>query len=238
VNNGNTILKTEGLAAGYGSHTVLKGVSFDLQQGEVLAIIGQNGSGKSTLLKTLGGLLPIKAGTILFQNRPVKHIQPHSLVKSGISLLLQGGMIIPSLTVLENMELAVLAVSRKLQKTAFDITFTEFPKLKEMQQKKAGNLSGGERQMLSLAVLQLQNTNLWYLDEPTAGLAPDLVKFTIDFLSRKNKQGIAMIIVEHNMDVAMKLATHIAVTKEGTLTKKFNQTEFLESDFLKNAVYN
>lgn len=233
-----TILKTQDLSAGYGNHTVLKDVCFDLQKGEVLVIIGQNGSGKSTLLRTISGLLPKKAGSIYINNRTEPSIAPHELVTNGISYFVQGGLIMPSLTVQEHLELAAMQTGRKLENTTLNNTFAQFPKLKEMQKQKAGNLSGGERQMLSFGILLMQETQTWLLDEPTAGLSPALVQFTADFLRKKNLEGITMLLVEHNMEVAFKLASHIAVTKDATLTRKFDQPEFLQKDFLDNIVYN
>lgn len=233
-----TILKTENLAAGYNDHTVLSEVSFELQKGEVLVIIGQNGSGKSTLLKTISGLLPKKAGLVYLNNRTETSISPHKLAANGISYFVQGGLIMPALTVQEHLELAAMQTGRKLQKTTLDNTFAEFPRLKEMQKQRAGNLSGGERQMLSFGILMMQETQTWLLDEPTAGLSPAMVKFTADFLQKKNREGVTMLLVEHNMEVAFNLASHIAVTKDATLTRKFDQPEFLQKDFLDKIVYN
>ncbi len=234
----NSILKTENLAAGYGSHTVLSDVSFELERGEVLVVIGQNGSGKSTLLKTISGLLPKKAGSIHLNNRTETNIAPHELAAKNISYFLQGGLIMPALTVQEHLELAAMRTGRKLQKTTSDNTFAEFPRLKEMQKQRAGNLSGGERQMLSFGILLMQETQTWLLDEPTAGLSPNMVQFTADFLRKKNHEGITLLLVEHNMEVAFKLASHIAVAKNATLTRKFDKPEFLQKDFLDKIVYN
>lgn len=233
-----TILKTENLAAGYGDHTVLSDVSIELHKGEVLVIIGQNGSGKSTLLKTISGLLPKKAGSVYLNNRTETSISPHELAANGISYFVQGGLIMPALTVQEHIELAAMQRGRKLQKTNLDNTFAQFPRLKEMQKQRAGNLSGGERQMLSFGILIMQDTQTWLLDEPTAGLSPAMVKFTADFLQKKNREGVTMLLVEHNMEVAFNLASHIAVTKDATLTRKFDQPEFLQKDFLDKIVYN
>lgn len=236
--NETSILKTENLVVGYGNHPVLSGVTFNLQKGQVLAIIGRNGTGKSTLMKTLGGLLPFKSGNIWMQNEIVNEIHPHSLIRKGVSLFLQGGLVLSDLTILEHIELAVLQSRRKLQKTVLDNIFTEFPKLKGMQNQKAGNLSGGERQILSLAILVLQKSRIWLLDEATSGLAPEMVRTTTEFLQKKKQEGITMLIVEHNMEVAFNLASHIVVAKQGTLTKQFHRAEFLKNDFLEKVVYN
>lgn len=238
MHNNNIIFKAENLTVGYGDQIVLTDVSFSLGKGEVLVILGQNGSGKSTLLKTLSGLLPKKAGNIWLKSNNQSQIQSHQLVKKGISYFTQGGLVIPALTVEEHLELAAMLADRKLRKTDFDNTFAEFPKLKEMKKQRAGNLSGGERQMLSFAILLMQGTTTWLLDEPTSGLSPAMVQFTANFLQRKNREGITLLLVEHNMAVAFQLATHITIAKEGTLTQKFSEQEFKEKGFLAKIVYN
>lgn len=234
--NGKVLLKAENLEAGYKGHTILRDVSFSLETGEVLIIIGQNGSGKSTLLKTLSGLLPKKSGRVYIQENLQETIEPETLIKKGVSYFMQGGLIMPALTVKEHLELA--AALNENKKQSIEEVLSEFPKLKGLENRRAGNLSGGERQMLSLAILQLQRTKIWLLDEPTAGLSPAMVDFTADFLHKKNTEGVTMLIVEHNMEVAFKLAANIIVTKQESVTRKFARNEFLNSDFLDNVVYN
>lgn len=236
--NDNSILRTENLAAGYNNNLVLSNVSFSLEKSEILVIIGQNGSGKSTLLKSLSGLVNPVSGFVWLKNQHGNNIKPHQLIKRGFSFFTQGGLIMPDLTVQEHLCLAAAHNPGKLQKTTLDSTFAEFSNLKEMQTQRAGNLSGGERQILSLAILSMQQTDTWFLDEPTAGLSPDLVNLTTDFLFRKNREGITMLLVEHNMEVAFQLATHITIAKEGTLSPKFNRHQFTKADFLDNFVYN
>lgn len=232
------ILNVENLDAGYGNNIVLKNVSFTLDKGEVLVVIGQNGSGKSTLLKILTGILAKKEGKIFFKQELQKNIRTENLIQNGISYFMQGGLIMPELTVMEHLHLAAINKGTGSGNTKIESIFFEFPNLKELKYNKTGNLSGGEKQMLSFAILMMQNTNTWLLDEPTSGLAPDMVQFTTDFLNRKNGEGITMLIVEHNIEVAFRLASHIVVAKDETLTKKYNQSEFLKVDFLDKIVYN
>lgn len=233
------ILKVKGLAAGYPGLTVLQKVNLELEKGEVLAVIGQNGSGKSTLLKTLCGLLPKKAGVIQHKGTPLNGIAPHQLPTKGISYFAQGGLIMPALTVREHLELAGSCNGKKLREAHYNVTIDEFPKLHEMKSKRAGNLSGGERQMLSFAILLMQDTGTWLLDEPTAGLAPEMVAFTMAFLERANNdRGKTILLVEHNMEVAFRLAGMVAITTEGTLTEPFNKADFLAEGFLDTFVYN
>jgi branched-chain amino acid transport system ATP-binding protein len=233
------ILRVESLKTGYGENIILQDVSFNLQNGEALVIVGQNGSGKSTLLKCLCGLLPKKEGKLFLKSNELDSIAPNRLVKYGISYFVQEGLIMPSLTVSEHFQLAWLGGAFKNGSKKSDEVFDHFPNLYKLQGKKAGNLSGGERQMLSLGIMLMQKTNTWILDEPTAGLAPSIVKFTADFLERKNKnEGITMLVVEHNMDVAFRLASNIVVTKNGGVTRKFSGKEFCNKTFLNTVVYN
>ncbi len=239
MNNETTILQVNDLSTGYGSNTVLQDVSFQIGAGEVLAIIGQNGSGKSTLLKSLSGLLPLKTGNIKYNGSKLKTLKPHTLVKQGISYFLQGGLIIPSLTVNEHLELAAYQSGKNLSNGVSEVIYEQFPKLKHLISKRAGNLSGGERQMLSFAILIVQETNLWFLDEPTAGLSPEMVNFTSDFLKKKSaEKNITLLLVEHNMEVAFHLASHVIVAKNGTLSRKFEESEFKSKNFLNECVYN
>ena len=233
------ILEVKGLAAGYPGNTVLQNVDLNLRQGEILGIIGQNGSGKSTLVKTIYGLLPKKEGQIQFEGRQLNVKAPHELIRKGISYFAQGGLIMPALTVQEHLHLAGPHKAGKLQKTHFEDTFATFPKLKEMRNKRAGNLSGGERQMLSFAILLMQGTHTWLLDEPTAGLAPEMVTFTTHFLQKaKEERDITMLLVEHNMDVAFALASKIAIAKEGGISQTFGKEMFTKENFLHKFISN
>jgi len=232
----NTIMKVVELCAGYGDHMVLQNVSFDLKQGECLGIIGQNGSGKSTLLKALFGLIQMQNGNVFYKDKRLNGIVPHRMIKLGISYFLQGGLVMPELTVLDHLILSTMQGSKK---NSLESILRDFPKIVPLLNQPAGNLSGGERQLLSCSMLLAQGTELWLLDEPTAGLSPDHVEFTRDFLFRKNREeGITMLIVEHNLEVATQLASQIVVARDGTLTQKFNEQEFLSKDFSNKYIYN
>lgn len=233
------ILEVKNLAAGYPGNLVLQDVNLTLMEGEVLGIIGQNGSGKSTLLKTICGLLPKKGGQVIFEGQELNGIAPHELPGKGISYFAQGGLVMPALTVQEHLQLAGSHKTGALQETHLEEIYALFPVLKRMRDKRAGNLSGGERQMLSFAILLMQDTRIWLLDEPTAGLAPAVVTFTIDFLKDINSErGIAFLLVEHNMEVAFRLSSQVVIAKEGTLTSPFGKEDFLKEGFLYNFVYN
>lgn len=232
------ILNVKHLKAGYSGNVILDNVTFELGRGEVLAVIGQNGSGKSTLLKTLFGLVPLLSGQVSLKGDNINKLLPQKLLEKGVSFFMQNGLIMPELTVLEHLKLASLHNGSPDNSLTTEDIFKQFHVLREMRDRKAGNLSGGERQILSFSIMQMQNAKTWLLDEPTAGLAPEMVEYTTGFLQEKNKEGITMLIVEHNMDVAFRLASHIVVAKDGRLTRKFNKQEFLQEDFLDKQVYN
>lgn len=233
------ILQVDRLTAGYGSREVLTQVTFCLEKGEVLAIVGQNGSGKSTLLKAIGGLVDFRSGRVLYKGEELSPLHPHLLVNKGVSIFLQGGLIIPALTVEEHFMLASRHCNPPLDVKLKKEIFEHFPELSRLKKQRAGNLSGGERQMLSFGILMVQGTDTWLLDEPTAGLAPEMVEFSVTFLkARKRQAGLSMLLVEHNMEVAFRLASSVIVAKNGSLSRKFTADEFLEASFFEKHVYN
>jgi len=239
MNERRAILEVNNLDAGYPDNLVLRDVNLTLKEREILAIIGQNGSGKSTLVKTICGLLLKKGGQIHFNGQRLNNTAPHELVGMGVSYFAQGGLVMPALTVQEHLQLAGLKRAGKHQKDHFQDVFALFPKLMDMRKKRAGNLSGGERQMLSFGILLMQDTSTWLLDEPTAGLAPKMVDFTIDFLMKANQErGITMLLVEHNLEVAFQLASNVAITKAETLTETFEKEEFVKEVFMNKVFYN
>lgn len=204
------ILEVKDLCVGYGKTMVLQDVSFSLAKGEILAITGQNGTGKSTLLKSIAGLLPPKGGQIIYNGMNLIGTPPFRFVKLGISIFLQGGLIMPSLTVEEHLLLGSgkgrnIGIDKK-----FENVFDHFPQLIGLRKTLAGNLSGGERQILSLGILIAQNTHLWLLDEITAGLAPEQAEFTVDFIKNKNtNKNISIILIEHNYHIVNKISHKI-----------------------------
>ncbi len=224
------IAEATGLTGGYGNSTVFREVSFGVRPGEVLAILGQNGSGKSTLLKTLAGLLLPQAGHArLGQLNGSPALLPHALVRSGISYCPQGGLVIPELSVAEHLQLATQHLATDDAAKAREEALATFPALKDLLPQRAGTLSGGQRQQLSLSILIAHRSKLWLLDEPTAGLAPELVKTTTEFLQeRVKKHGTAVMLVEHNLDVAFALADRILVLREGRVVRTFDDVQHME----------
>jgi len=231
------VLRVSKMSAGYPNRTILHQVDLRLRAGKVLAVIGQNGSGKSTLLKTIAGLLPMQGGRFFWRGQEARNMSAHKLLDIGVSFFPQGGMIMPDLTVQEHFKLC-LSSQKRLNANSLTAIYHDFPKLSTLKREKAGNLSGGERQLLSFGLLQLQDTKIWLLDEPTAGLSPSMVKKTTAFLSRSNKvKGVSMVLVEHNMEVALQLADEVLVVKDGEVSEPFGRALFMEEGFLDRFIY-
>ena len=233
------LLQIENLSSGYNGKTVLQNISFSVSKGEVLAVIGQNGCGKSTLLKTIARIITDNAGDISFAGVNLNNKNTWDLKRQGISWFVQGGMVFPTMKVSEHFELALKDKNKTEAASIKDECLSYFPALANYMDKRGGNLSGGQRQMLSFAMLLSQQTECWLLDEPTAGLSPEAVKEAVEFLKKmKEQKNRTMILVEHNYQVAFELADHVAIIKEGKLYDSFPKAEFLKNDFLNTHLYN
>lgn len=230
-------ISIEKLTVGYDSNIVLRNVSLHLERSEVIGIIGQNGSGKSTLLRAVCGMLPLSEGEITVRDKKLEYMQTHRLIDLDISYFSQTGLVIPALTVEEHLILALKCKGKKFNEV--DIVYTEFPQLNPLRKQRAGNLSGGERQLLSFGILLLQNNGIWLLDEPTSGLSPEMVDYSVDFLNKmKRERSISMLLIEHNMDLAFQIADKIVVVEQQTVSNKFERNVFTKNNFLNKHVYN
>ena len=233
------LLLLENLTSGYNGKTVLQDISFSVNKGEVLAVIGQNGCGKSTLLKTIARIITDNEGDLYFAGVKLNNKNTWDLKQLGISWFVQGGLVFPSLKVSEHFALALKDKSRSVAEKILAECLFFFPILTTCMGKRGGNLSGGHRQMLSFALLLAQQTDCWLLDEPTAGLAPEAVNDVVNFLQKlKHEKKKTMIVVEHNYQAAFALADQVAIIKEGKLYDSFPKTEFQKDDFLNNFLYN
>jgi len=201
-----TILELSDVSAGYQEKIILEKISFIVKRNETLAITGQNGSGKSTLLKTIARIISDNSGTITFKEEKIDKLPTYKLREKGLSYFVQGGLVFSSLTVKEHFDLVLKGKSKVKKKELLEECYKQFPDLIKLDNLLGGNLSGGQRQMLSFAMLISQETDVWLLDEPTAGLATKIVDQVIGFLKRmKSKKTI--VIVEHNAKVVSDLAT-------------------------------
>lgn len=232
------MLHIQNLSSGYNGKTVLQNISFSVTKGEVLAVIGQNGCGKSTLLKTIARIIKDNAGDISFAGMKLNNSNTWDLKQQGISWFVQGGMIFPTMKVNEHFELALKDKNKTEATSIKEECLSYFPALANCMDKRGGNLSGGQRQMLSFAMLLSQQTQCWLLDEPTAGLSPEAVKEAVTFLQKmKNSRSINMVLVEHNLNVCSQVADKFQVMKNGSMSSiLINQGENI-LDRLYQVVY-
>jgi len=228
----NEMLNIIDLSINYDANSILQNINFTVSKGEILGIIGENGCGKSTLLKSIFSLLKPLSGRIIYNNCDITKFKPYEKHKIGIAYCLQGGLTFPTFTVLEHLKLATNNESK------YKVAFDYFPELENILSKRAGNLSGGQKQMLSLSMLLIQNADLWLLDEPTAGLSVQNTNRTLEFLQRiKEKNEKTILIVEHNYNFLFSLIDHAIIIKNKTSTCKFLNSDFIKDDFIINNLY-
>ena len=208
------MLKIDNLTFSYGKIQALKGVSFEVKQGEILSIVGANGAGKSTLLKCIAGLLKPQGGQISYNSEPLPR-SASAVVAKGIALVPEGRWIFPNLTVEENLLMGGYLV--KNRKEGLEKAYSMFGRLKERHTQRAGTMSGGEQQMLAIARGLMSNPKVLVLDEPSLGLAPLIVNEVIEYIDEINKQGVTILLVEQNARKALKIAHHACVMEQGKI---------------------
>ena len=210
------MLKIDNLTFSYGKIQALKGVSFEVKQGEILSIVGANGAGKSTLLKCIAGLLKPQGGQISYNSEPLPR-SASAVVAKGIALVPEGRWIFPNLTVEENLLMGGYLV--KNRKEGLEKAYSMFGRLKERHTQRAGTMSGGEQQMLAIARGLMSNPKVLVLDEPSLGLAPLIVNEVIEYIDEINKQGVTILLVEQNARKALKIAHHACVMEQGKIVR-------------------
>jgi len=218
-----SVLAAEGLAVGYGGRPVLDGIDFELRANEVLCLIGHNGAGKSTLLKALFGLLPCQRGRVLLDGQALPHHEPRALTAAGVSLMPEGRGVFPDLTVAETLKLALwaAAVPEPDRAARVDWVVSVLPRLAEFMRRRAGTLSGGEQQMVSLGRALLSRPRCLLMDEPSIGLAPKLFQDLLQPIRQLQKQtGMAILIVEQNVREALKISDRVIVMKSGAIIRE------------------
>lgn len=220
----------------YGSVQVIHGVSFKVEKGECVTIVGSNGAGKTTTLKTISGLLRPISGTIEFEDRKIDHLPPFEVTELGIAHVPEGRGIFPEMTVRENLDLgAYVPSAKKKRKETLDRVFQLFPRLKERQDQLAGTLSGGEQQMLVIGRGLMLEPKLLMLDEPSLGLAPILAEAVFEKLEEIHGQGIATLLVEQNVYRALTLANRGHVLENGHIVLEGNCEDLLKNNYIKTA---
>jgi len=207
------LLEAKGLNTYYGESHVLQNMSVAVDEGEIVALLGRNGMGKSTTMKTIMGLVKPKSGTVLFQGTDITNLPPYKTAKAGIGYVPEERRIFPNLSVLDNLKMGIkhgaAANSSSLNKWTLDRIFEHFPFMKARTHQKGALLSGGEQQMLAIGRTLMGNPDLLMVDEPTEGLAPVTVKEVRDILEEINKAGVSILLIEHNLKVAMSLADRV-----------------------------
>lgn len=210
------MLKIENLTFSYGKIQALNGVNFDVQQGEILSIVGANGAGKSTLMKCIAGLLKAQNGQILYEGQKLPK-SASAVVEKGVALVPEGRWIFPNLTVEENLLMGAYLV--KNQRAGLEKAYDMFPRLKERRTQRAGTMSGGEQQMLAIARGLMSDPKVLLLDEPSLGLAPLVVNEVINYIEEINQQGVTILLVEQNARKALKIAHHACVMEQGKIVR-------------------
>lgn len=232
----NVLLKVKGLKVAYGGIQAVKGVDFEVREGELVSLIGSNGAGKTTTMKTIHGLMRPKTGTIEFMGRDATKLRTEELVKLGMAQSPEGRRVFPRMTVLENLEMG--AFQREDQsEVAADIerVYEMFPRLRERKEQKAGLMSGGEQQMLAMGRALLARPRLLLLDEPSMGLAPLVIQQIFDIIVDINRTGTTVLLVEQNANVALAISHRAYVLETGEVVLSGTGQELLASDEVRKA---
>jgi branched-chain amino acid transport system ATP-binding protein len=230
-------LEIKDLCVHYGKIEAIKGVSVVVNQGEIVTLIGANGAGKTTILKTISGLRPVSSGDITFDGASINKVPAHERVDLGISQVPEGRGIFPGMTVLENLEMGKF--NRKDRKAEMDEdldrVYTLFPRLKERTAQAGGTLSGGEQQMLAMGRALMARPKVLLLDEPSMGLAPQMIANIFRIITEINKQGVTILLVEQNAQQALQRADRAYILETGNVTKEAAAADLLNDPAVREA---
>jgi branched-chain amino acid transport system ATP-binding protein len=230
------MLKANDLHVYYGNSQALNGVSIDIQEGELVTVIGNNGAGKTTLLMTLSGILRPRAGVVEFHGVKINELPPYDIIRLGVAQVPQGRMLFPDMTVLENLELGIIRTKDKINiGSRLDRVYSYFEILAKREKQKAGTLSGGEQQMLTIARALMSGPKLLLLDEPSSGLAPLIVKHLTEVITDLNNEGLSILLVEQNAQMALELADRAYILESGHVFASGKALDLLKSELVKKA---
>lgn len=230
------MLEISDLSVNYGGIKALQQVSLRVEKGEIVTLIGANGAGKTTTLKTISRILTAKTGRIIYQGQDITHLPPHEIVKRGIAHSPEGRRILARQTVLTNLQLGAYTRSDRLGvKSDIEEQWRLFPRLSERREQLAGTLSGGEQQMLAIARALMSRPKLLLLDEPSLGLAPQIVREIFSIIRQLNKSGVTILLVEQNANLALETANRGYVLAAGRLTIAGKAGDLLKDERVKQA---
>lgn len=231
-----TMLKIDDINVYYGAIHAIKGISLEVNEGEIVTLIGANGAGKSTTLRTISGLLKPKTGTMTFEGKTIAGVPAHNIVKAGISQVPEGRRIFAEMSVMENLDLGAFIRKDKdgIQKD-LKMVFERFPRLEERKNQEAGTLSGGEQQMLAMGRALMSRPRLLLLDEPSMGLAPLLIREIFSIIQDINKTGTTILLVEQNANMALSIANRAYVLETGRITLSGDAKELAASEDVRKA---
>lgn len=229
------ILKVDNINVYYGAIHAIKGVSFHVNEGEVVTLIGANGAGKSTTLQTISGLLRSKTGSVEFCGENISRLPPHRIVERGLAQVPEGRRIFLQMTVQENLEMGAFTQSGSSVDADLENVYGQFPRLKERRRQVAGTLSGGEQQMLAIGRALMNHPRLLMLDEPSMGLAPILVEQIFEIIRSLHQGGTTILLVEQNAQMALSVADRAYVMETGCITLSGTGRELAESDAVRKA---
>lgn len=230
------LLEVKGLEVYYGVIQALKGIDFEVNEGEIVTLIGANGAGKTTTMQSVIGLIPPKAGTVSFEGKDITHLHCHKIVSLGMSQVPEGRRIFQELTVYQNLLMgAYIQKDKKAIKEDIKKIYARFPRLEERKNQIAGTLSGGEQQMLAVGRALMSRPKVIMMDEPSLGLAPIIVRGIFDIIKEINKQGVTVLLIEQNANMALKTADIGYVMETGRITMSGAGSELLTNEEVKKA---
>lgn len=230
------MLKIIDLIVGYGKATVIEGLNMEIKAGQTFSIIGPNGAGKTTLLRCISGLLKPSCGDILFEGKSIKNLPPHKIANLGITLCPEGRRPFPKLTVKDNLLMGGLKLDKAALQERLAYVYELFPVLKEREKQLVGTMSGGQQQMVSIGRALMTNPKFLMLDEPSIGLAPKVVDEIFEQIEIIKKSGVTILLVEQNVDVALKVSDEVAILDHGKISFT-GQAENLLQDARLREVY-
>ena len=230
----NELLRILDLKVNYGGIEAVKGISLTVEEGQIVTLIGANGAGKSTTLRTISGLIKPRSGRIWFCSEDITGMDPTNIVKRGITMAPEGRRIFPDMTVLENLRVGAYLRNEDLSDDLYRV-YTLFPRLKEREWQLGGTLSGGEQQMLAVARALMAKPKLIMLDEPSLGLAPLVVRSIFDIIREINQQGVTILLIEQNANMALQVAHKAYVLETGSITRTGTGAELLSDEGIKEA---